>query len=153
MTKIPSKLKKWPKYPRNLKITKKPLKPKKLSKYPRNLKMTKILPDRIAKNWYISNSSIRIVQVQENGRDQESLLKRLRKFLEQEYGIQLMRSCLDNNKVVRGRCLLIDYNEVVHGRWSEVDDSIVHTMDGRTNVQHLGKSGMLERLINPWLSP
>ena len=65
MTKIPSKLKKWPKYPRNLKITKKPLKPKKLSKYPRNLKMTKILPDRIAKNWYISNSSIRIVHDQE----------------------------------------------------------------------------------------
>ena len=27
-----------------------------------------------------------------------------------------MRSCLDDNKVVRGRCLWMDYNEVVHGR-------------------------------------
>ena len=42
MTKIPPKSKKWPKFPRNLKITKISPIPKKWPKYPQNLKITKI---------------------------------------------------------------------------------------------------------------
>ena len=57
----------------------------------------------------------------------------------------LARSSLDDNKVVCGSCL--DYSEVVHGRQRGMDDSIVHTTDGRT-CNTSGKSNMLGQLIS-----
>ena len=65
-------------------------------------------------------------------------------FLGQEYGIQLTRSSLNDNKVVRGSCL--DYSEVVHGRcpWTMTRSGRFNRpYNGQTNMQHLGKSNML----------
>ena len=59
---------------------------------------------------------------------------------------------MDDNKVVRGRYPWMDDNEVVHERWWKIRGWFNRPYNGRTNVQHLGKSDMLERLINPWLS-
>ena len=64
---------------------------------------------------------------------------------------------MDDNKVVRGRCPWMADDEVVHGRcpltiiknpWM-IQPSIQWT-DKRAT---LGKSDILERLINPRLSP